>query len=51
MDTIITISPEECEILDTTEYSCDIDSHFSNVPAIAKPLINGAKMVFQQIEK
>ena len=47
----VLISLDECEILDAAEYSHDIDSHFINVPEIAKPLISKAKQALQNIEK
>ena len=38
------------DIIDTG-YASDISSHFSNIPAIAKPLIRNAKAGFEKIEQ
>lgn len=42
---------EDIEIVDSSEYSININDHFSNVPDIARPLIKGAKENLRKIEK
>lgn len=49
-DTIV-ISEESVEIIDTSEYKEDLSQHFDQVPEVAKPLLNGAKLAFSKIEK
>lgn len=35
----------------STEFSSEIMDHFSTVPDIAKPLLNGAKEAFSRLEQ
>ncbi len=49
-DTIV-ISPEDVEIIDSSEYSTDLTEHFSSVPKVAAPLLRGAKSAFNKIEQ
>ncbi len=49
-DTIV-ISEESVEIIDTYDYKEDLSQHFDQVPEVAKPLLNGAKLAFSKIEK
>ena len=39
---IIYSTPEDIEIVDTSEYSAEILEQFSEVPEVAKPLLKGA---------
>ena len=47
---IIKIQPEDVDVLPTSEYFDDMDSHFLSVPEVAKPLIRDAKATFHRIE-
>ena len=47
---IIEIQPEDVDVLPTSEYFDDMDSHFLSVPEVAKPLIRDAKAAFHKIE-
>ena len=48
---IIYSTPEDIEIVDTSEYSAEILEQFSEVPEVAKPLLKGAVASFKKIEK
>ncbi len=48
---IIYSTPEDIEIVDTSEYSAEILEQFSEVPEVAKPLLKGAVALFKKIEK
>lgn len=45
------IMSDDIEIVDSSEYSININDHFSNVSDIARPLIKGAKENLRKIEK
>lgn len=47
----IDISPEDIEVVDSSEYFDDIDEQFDKIPEVAKPLIKEAKSAFSKIEK
>lgn len=49
-DTIV-ISSEDMEIIDVSEYKEELAQHFNQVPEVAKPLLEEAKMIFSKIEK
>lgn len=51
MDEPIVIPPENIEIIDSSEYSCDVATCFSNVPDVARPLVRGAQAALQRIEQ
>lgn len=51
MEEKIYISPKDVKILDAGEYSTELSEHFSTVPDVARPLLNGAKSAFQRIER
>lgn len=42
---------EDAEIVDTAEYSYDIEGNFDAVPQVAKTLLKGAKVTLQKIEE
>lgn len=42
--------PDDIEIIDA-EYCDSVSNHFSSVPEVARPLINGAKSTFAKIEQ
>lgn len=48
---VIFISPEDIEIVDAENYCTDVAEHFADVPAIARPLVDGAKKTFKKIEQ
>lgn len=48
---VIYITPEDVEIVDSSEYSAEIADQFSDMPEVAKPLLKGAKVAFRKIEK
>lgn len=50
-DNVITISPDDIEIIDVSEYSDELTEHFSQIPEVAKPLLMRAKSAFAKIEK
>ena len=47
----ITISSNDCEVVDIDEYKTDLSQHFKNVPEVAMLLISEAKANVAQIEK
>ena len=49
-DTIL-ISEADVEIIDTSEYKEELSQHFKQIPELAKPLLNEAKLAFTKIEK
>lgn len=49
-DTII-ISPDEIEIVDLDEYCYEVVEQFDKLPKVARNLIEGAKILFNKIEK
>lgn len=51
MDEPIVIPPENIEIIDSSEYSTDVATCFSNVPDVARPLVRGAQAALQRIEQ
>lgn len=51
MSETICFSSEDVEIIDTSEYSEDIDEQFSNMPKISESLVRGAKSAFAKIEQ
>lgn len=51
MEDVIYMSAKDKEIVETEEYSYDITENFDAVPQVAKPLLKGAKVVFQKIEE
>ena len=51
MDEPIVIPPENIEIIDSSEYSSDVATCFSNVPDVARPLVRGAQAALQRIEQ
>ena len=50
MEESVAITPENIEIVDNTEYSCDVATHFTKVPDVARPLVRGAQAALQRIE-
>lgn len=48
---IINIIADDIKRADISEFSAEIDQHFTKVPEIAKPLIKKAKKTFMEIEK
>lgn len=48
---VISIAPENIEIVDLSEYSVEIAEQFSNMPTVAKPLLKRVKVAFKKIEK
>lgn len=51
MDDVIHISPDDIEIIDSSEYSEDLTEYFSDMPEVARPLLKGAKEAFSKIEQ
>ena len=51
MEEPIVIPPEDIEIIDGAEYSCDVATCFASVPDVARPLVRGAKAAMQRIEQ
>lgn len=51
MDDIINISPNDVNIVDDLHYYNNIDSFYSYLPEVAKPLIKSAKYTLSKIEK
>ena len=51
MDDAIHISPDDIEIVNTSEYSEDLTEYFNDMPEVARPLLKGAKEVFSKIEQ
>lgn len=51
MGKTIYISPDDAKIIDTEDYSYEAAEHFSDMPEVAKPLLQGAKKAFNKIEK
>jgi len=51
MSDTIYISPDDVEIIDSTEYSTDVTECFASVPKMAESLIHGAKRAFIKIEQ
>ena len=47
----IRVSSEELEVVDINDYKLDLDQHFKNVPDVARPLLNEAKVAMNKIEK
>lgn len=50
-DEVIYITPDDIEVVDTSEYSGEIVEQFSTVPDVAKPLLKDAKATFKKIEQ
>lgn len=50
VDEILYVYPDDMEIADT-EYCFNLAEHFSNVPNVAKPLLNCAANTFKKIEE
>lgn len=48
---IINIIDDDIKRADISDFSAEIDQHFTKVPEIAKPLIKKAKKTFMEIEK
>ena len=48
---VIFIAPENIEIVDAESYCTDVAALFADVPAIARPLVDGAKKTFRKIEQ
>lgn len=51
MDDAIHISPDDIEIVNTSEYSEDLTEYFNDMPEVSRPLLKGAKEVFSKIEQ
>ena len=51
MDDAIHISPDDIEIVNTSEYSEDLTEYFNDMPEVARPLLKGAKEAFSKIEQ
>lgn len=51
MEEVIHVSQENSEVVDNPEYSDDIFGFFSDIPSIARPLIQNAETVFSRIER
>lgn len=51
MEDTIYVAPEEIEVIDAEDYSCEVVEHFSDMPEVAKPLLKGAKKAFKKIEE
>lgn len=49
-DNVIHISPENIEVVDTSEYCEDLTEYFGDMPEMARPLVKGAKRAFSKIE-
>lgn len=50
-DDTIHISPDDIEVIDTTDYSYDVAEHFSSVTESSKPWVKYAKKAFAKVEK
>lgn len=48
---VIYIASKDVEIVDLSEYSAEITEQFTDMPEVAKPLLKGAKVAFNRIEK
>ncbi len=48
---VIYISPEDMEIIGQADWSCDIESQFSNISEVSKTFLEKAKNIFVNIEK
>ena len=48
---IIHVSISDIEIVNSSKYVEDINSHFQNLPEITKPLVQQAKKTFSKIEQ
>lgn len=48
---MIVVTEEDAKIIDATEYKEELAQHFSQVPEVARPLLQEAKIVFSKIEK
>ena len=51
MDESIYISPDDIEIIDSTDFYDEIPVHFSALPEVARPLIKNAKETFSKIKE
>ena len=51
MEEPIVIPPEDIEIIDGAEFSCDVATCFASVPDVARPLVRGAQAAMQRIEQ
>jgi hypothetical protein len=51
MEEPIVIPPEDIEIIDGAEYSCDVATCFASVPDVARPLVRGAQAAMQRNEQ
>lgn len=51
MEDTIYIPPDEVEVMDAKDYRYKVAEHFSDMPEVAKPLLNGAKQTFKKIEE
>lgn len=51
MDDKIYTYPEDIELIDASDYCTDLDSYFSSVPEVARPLLKSAKGALNKIEK
>ena len=49
MEETIYISPDDVEIIDAKDFSYEKAEHFSNIPEVAKRLLNGAKKSFKRL--
>lgn len=50
-DNVIHISPEDIEVIDSSEYKEDMTEYFCNMPEVAQTLVKGAKETFAKIEQ
>lgn len=51
MDDVIYISPDDYEIVDTSEYNSDLTEHFHQMPEVAKPILKTAQGTFEKIKQ
>ena len=51
MERSIYISQEDIDIIDAKDYSYEVIERFSDMPEVAKPLLEGAKTAFKEIEE
>lgn len=50
LEDVINISPDDIEIIDTTEYCMDLTEHFNGVSEFSNPFVKGAKRSLKKIE-
>lgn len=51
MEDTINIPVEDVEVVDTVEYYTDVMESFSEMPDVARPLINNARTMFSKIKE